>query len=81
MTGKAFSENVLSTSSLTPLWIPEAAFAVSACQFGLQLLARMIAIVVGLPAEEEKEYVGAPRRLGESAPRHLWPRFGVAPFV
>ncbi len=49
-----------STASLTPLWIPEGIFAVAACLFAFQLFVRMVSLAAGLPAEEQKSYVGAP---------------------
>lgn len=60
MATRAFLTNSLSTASLTPLWIPQGAFALAAWLFTFQLLVRMVALLAGLPPEEEREYVGAP---------------------
>lgn len=60
MTYRSIIGNSLSTASLTPMWIPEGAFAFSACLFSLQLLARIIALIAGLPPERPKTFVGAP---------------------
>lgn len=57
---RALATNSLSTASLTPLWIPNSAFALGACLFAFQLFVRMVALLAGLPPEEEKTYVGAP---------------------
>jgi TRAP-type C4-dicarboxylate transport system permease small subunit len=60
MAARSFASNSLSTASYTPLWIPEGAFAFAACLLTLQLVARMIALLVGLPAEQERDFVGSP---------------------
>jgi TRAP-type C4-dicarboxylate transport system permease small subunit len=60
MAVRAFATNSLSTASLTPLWIPTGAFALGACLFAFQLFIRMVALLAGLPPEEERAYVGAP---------------------
>lgn len=60
MAFRAFSSNSLSTASLTPLWIPEGAFALASWLFALQLLIRVLALLVGLPPEDEQNYIGAP---------------------
>lgn len=50
----------LSTASLTPLWIPEAAFTVALALFALQALARLLSLLAGIEAEYPRDLVGGP---------------------
>lgn len=50
----------VSTASLTPLWIPEAAFAIAFALFALQALARLLSLLTGQEAESPRDLVGAP---------------------
>lgn len=59
MAVRSLTTNSLSTASLTPLWIPEGAFALASWLFTLQLVIRAVALVAGLPAEQPRDYVGA----------------------
>lgn len=60
MTMRSISSNSLSTASLTPLWIPNGAFAIASWLFTLQLGIRAVALIAGLPPEQPREYIGAP---------------------
>lgn len=59
MAVRSLTTNSLSTASLTPLWIPEGAFALASWLFTLQLAIRVVALVAGLPPEQPRNYVGA----------------------
>ena len=56
----SFTRGSVSTASLTPLWLPEAAFAVAFALFALQALARLLSLIAGLEAEDQRDLVGAP---------------------
>lgn len=57
---RSFFSNSLSTASLTPLWIPQGAFALASWLFTVQLGIRAVSLLAGLPPEQAREYVGAP---------------------
>lgn len=59
MAVRSLTSNSLSTASLTPLWIPEGAFALASWLFTLQLAIRVVALAAGLPPEQPRDYVGA----------------------
>lgn len=59
MAVRSLTSNSLSTASLTPLWIPEGAFALASWLFTLQLAIRVVALIAGLPPEQPRDYVGA----------------------
>lgn len=56
----SFERGSVSTASLTPLWLPEAAFAAAFALFALQALARLLALAAGTEAESPRDLVGAP---------------------
>lgn len=55
----SFQHGSVSTASLTPLWLPEAAFAFAFCLFALQALARLLSLLAGLEAEFQRDLVGS----------------------
>lgn len=55
----SFQSGSASTASLTPLWLPEAAFACAFSLFALQALARVLMLVAGLEPEAERDLVGS----------------------
>ncbi|MCW5720065.1 MAG: TRAP transporter small permease [Devosia sp.] len=59
MTIRSITNNSLSTASLTPLWIPQGAFAFASWLFALQLVIRAVSLMAGRPPEQPREYVGA----------------------
>lgn len=58
MTIRSITNNSLSTASLTPLWIPQGAFALASWLFAVQLAIRAVSLLAGLPPEQPREYVG-----------------------
>lgn len=56
---RSMTNHSLSTAGLTPLWIPEGAFALASWLFAVQLAIRAVALLAGLPPEQAREYVGA----------------------
>ncbi|WP_417718519.1 TRAP transporter small permease subunit [Salipiger sp.] len=54
----SFDRGSVSTASLTPLWLPEAAFAFAFALFALQALARLLSLLAGLEAEAPRDLVG-----------------------
>lgn len=49
----------VSTASLTPLWMPEAAFALAFTLFALQGLVRVLALLAGAEVESQRDLVDA----------------------
>lgn len=47
----AFTRQQVSAASGAPLWIPKAGLAVAACLFALQMAARLLRVVAGLPPD------------------------------
>ncbi len=54
---KSLDAGSASTASLTPLWMPEAAFAIAFALFALQALARTFLGLAGQPVEAPRETV------------------------
>lgn len=50
---RAFRNEQLSSGSLTPLWIPDAALALGALLLATQMLVRLLRLILGEPTEDE----------------------------
>ncbi|MFV0491342.1 MAG: TRAP transporter small permease subunit [Pseudorhodobacter sp.] len=57
---QSFQSGSVSTASLTPLWLPEAAFAIAMALFALQALARFFSLLTGQEAEFQRDLVDTP---------------------
>jgi TRAP-type C4-dicarboxylate transport system permease small subunit len=55
----SYASGSASTASLTPLWMPEGAFALAFILFALQGLARVLALLAGTEAESQRDLVDA----------------------
>lgn len=53
----SFQRGSVSTASETPLWLPEAAFAIAMILFALQALARVLSLIAGQEAETPRDLV------------------------
>ncbi|AEC21274.1 putative TRAP-type C4-dicarboxylate transport system, small permease component [Pusillimonas sp. T7-7] len=60
-TWSSFASGQVSAGSGTPLWIPKLAVTLGILLLALQLLARLIQAVLGLPLEDSRLKPGAPR--------------------
>lgn len=55
----AFTRGQTSISSGSPMWPPKAAIALGACVLALQMAARLVRVVAGLPPDAPKDVVSA----------------------
>ena len=56
---RAWNNGQLSSGSLTPLWIPDAALTLGALLLALQLAARLLRVLLGLPPEDASLQIGS----------------------